>query len=330
MIHPLDRKQSKFGALRPSLTELWPRNTRGFLLENQLLRRGKKNKKDMEREEESKRLRLEKITEEAEQRRLATEYEQRKNERILREMKKPKFCFRRMKSEKMTRQTLMELTLTEQLGERQEMEKKLQKLAKTMVYLERAKREEAAPLIEVAYQKRPVEERILHEREQKMSMRIGSSTNGEPKDENLVRPMGFREIHKGIEVINTLGSKEYTHPVSLLAPVQRNVGQSAHYAILRKEIACYFHSRYKSRTYKKNDNVKVGDVVVKNQDFIEATQESNIFILCQPSLMGQLALDFSKSQLRKQCQYNMVEQDVVDEKVFSFWHNADPEALNLV
>ncbi|KAF7817951.1 eukaryotic translation initiation factor 3 subunit A [Senna tora] len=127
----------------------------------------------MEREEESKRLRLEKITEEAEQRRLATEYEQRKNERILGEMKKPKFCFRRMKikayqkEEKMTRQTLMELTLTEQLGERQEMEKKLQKLAKTMVYLERAKREEAAPLIEVAYQKRLVEERILHEREQR-------------------------------------------------------------------------------------------------------------------------------------------------------------------
>ncbi|KAF7816265.1 aspartic proteinase-like [Senna tora] len=83
-----------------------------------------------------------------------------------------------------------------------------------------------------------------------------------------------------------------------------------------KDCLLFPYSRYKSRTYKKNgtssqitydigsisgffsqDNVKVGDVVVKNQDFIEATQEST-----------------------------MVEQDVVDEKVFSFWHNADPEA----
>lgn len=39
-----------------------------------------------EREEESKRLRQQKITEEAEQRRLANEYEQRKNQRILREI----------------------------------------------------------------------------------------------------------------------------------------------------------------------------------------------------------------------------------------------------
>lgn len=68
----------------------------------------------------------------------------------------------------MTKQTLMELTLTEQLRERQEMEKKLQKLAKTMDYLERAKREEAAPLIEAAYQQRLVEERLLHEREQQV------------------------------------------------------------------------------------------------------------------------------------------------------------------
>lgn len=66
----------------------------------------------------------------------------------------------------MTKQTLMELALNEQLRERQEMEKKLQKLAKTMDYLERAKREEAAPLIESAFQHHLVEEKILHERNQ--------------------------------------------------------------------------------------------------------------------------------------------------------------------
>lgn len=70
--------------------------------------------------------------------------------------------------EKVTKQSLMELALSEQLRERQEMEKKLQKLAKTMDYLERAKREESAPLIDAAYQRRLVEERVLHEREQQV------------------------------------------------------------------------------------------------------------------------------------------------------------------
>jgi len=72
------------------------------------------------------------------------------------------------KQEKLTKQALMELALNEQLRERQEMEKKLQKLAKQMDYLERAKREEAAPLIEATYQQRLVEEKILHEREQQV------------------------------------------------------------------------------------------------------------------------------------------------------------------
>lgn len=63
----------------------------------------------------------------------------------------------------------MELALSEQLKERQEMEKKLLKLAKTMDYLERAKREEEAPLIEHAFQQRLVEEKIVHEQEQLVS-----------------------------------------------------------------------------------------------------------------------------------------------------------------
>ena len=68
----------------------------------------------------------------------------------------------------MDKKEIMEWTLLEQVRERQEMEKKLQKLRKTMDYLERAKREESAPLIEAAFQQRLVEERILHEREQQV------------------------------------------------------------------------------------------------------------------------------------------------------------------
>ncbi|TKY45578.1 Eukaryotic translation initiation factor 3 subunit A [Spatholobus suberectus] len=170
----------------------------------------------MEREEESKRLRLQKITEEAEQRRLATEYEQRKNQRILREIEEREIeeaqallqeAEKRIKKkgkkpiiegDKITKQTLMELTLTEQLRERQEMEKKLQKLAKTMDYLERAKREEAAPLIEAAYQQRLVEERILHEHEQQQEVELSKQRHeGDLKEkERLSRMISYKEIYQ--------------------------------------------------------------------------------------------------------------------------------------
>lgn len=75
----------------------------------------------------------------------------------------------------MTKQTVMELARSEQLRERQEMEKKLQKLAKTMDYLERAKREESAPLIEAAFQQRLVEERLRHEHDQQVVLSLSLS-----------------------------------------------------------------------------------------------------------------------------------------------------------
>lgn len=55
---------------------------------------------------------------------------------------------------------------------RQEMEKKWQKFAKIMDYLERAKREEAAPLIESAFQRHLAEEATLHEREQQVCIKL--------------------------------------------------------------------------------------------------------------------------------------------------------------
>lgn len=73
--------------------------------------------------------------------------------------------------EKVTKQTLLDLAMSEQIKEREDREKKLNKLSKTMDHLERAKREESAPLIEAAYQQRLVEERVLHEREQQVSIR---------------------------------------------------------------------------------------------------------------------------------------------------------------
>ncbi|KAG5244746.1 eukaryotic translation initiation factor [Salix suchowensis] len=65
------------------------------------------------------------------------------------------------------------------------MEKKLQKLVKTMDYLERAKREEAAPLIEAAFQQRLVEEKALHEHEQQQEIELSRQRHdGDLKEKN--------------------------------------------------------------------------------------------------------------------------------------------------
>ncbi|KAL9174966.1 hypothetical protein ABFS82_02G085200 [Erythranthe guttata] len=114
-------------------------------------------------------------------------------------------------------------------------------------------------------------------------------------------------------------------------------------------IACYFHSRFKaakSSTYTKigkpcsiqygsgsisgyfsQDNVLVGDVVVEDQVFIEATREGSLtFVLAK--FDGIFGLGFQEISVGDAVPvwYNMVDQGLVDEKVFSFWLNRDTEA----
>lgn len=111
--------------------------------------------------------------EEAEQKRLAAEFEPRKNQRILpiqlegaqallyEETEKCGSC-----KKKGAKKPIME----QQLREGQQMDKKLQKLAKTVNYLERAKGEEAIPSIEAGFQQRLEEEKVLHERKQQQEV----------------------------------------------------------------------------------------------------------------------------------------------------------------
>uniref|UniRef100_A0A2P2JHI6 Uncharacterized protein MANES_15G068900 n=2 Tax=Rhizophora mucronata TaxID=61149 RepID=A0A2P2JHI6_RHIMU len=113
-------------------------------------------------------------------------------------------------------------------------------------------------------------------------------------------------------------------------------------------VACYFHSRYKaahSSTYKKNgkqadihygtgaisgffsqDNVKVGDLVVKNQEFIEATREPSITFLVA-KFDGILGLGFQEISVGNAVPLwdNMVKQGLVKEPVFSFWFNRNAD-----
>ncbi|XVF14891.1 hypothetical protein REPUB_Repub09cG0099900 [Reevesia pubescens] len=218
MICPPVEKASKLTEILPGLGEVVDKEHKRLLARKSIIEKRKEEQErqllEMEREEESRRLKMQKITEEAEQKRLATEFEQRRVERIRQEIedreleeahalleetekrirkggkKKPI-----LEGEKLTKQVLMERALTEQLKERQEMEKKLQKLAKTMDYLERAKREETAPLIEAAFQKRLVEEQVLHEREQQLEVELSRQRHdGDLREKNRLSHMLVNKI----------------------------------------------------------------------------------------------------------------------------------------
>ncbi|XP_078429553.1 eukaryotic translation initiation factor 3A [Wolffia australiana] len=192
MIYPPTKKQPKLGETLVSLGETVDKEHKRLLARKSIIEKRKEEHErqmlELEREEESKRMKLQKLTEEAEQKRRATEFSRREEQRIRREIEerelqeaqelqqallleaekrgKKKGKRPAIEGEKVTKQALMELARSEQLKERQEMEKKLQKLAKTMDYMERARREEEDPLIEAAYQQRLVQEKILHEQEQ--------------------------------------------------------------------------------------------------------------------------------------------------------------------
>jgi translation initiation factor 3 subunit A len=71
---------------------------------------------------------------------------------------------------RLTKQILMEEALSEQMKERQEMERKLQKLSKTMDHLERAKREEERPLIENTYLKRLEDDEKFYQEQQEVPL----------------------------------------------------------------------------------------------------------------------------------------------------------------
>lgn len=113
-------------------------------------------------------------------------------------------------------------------------------------------------------------------------------------------------------------------------------------------IACFFHSKYKasaSSTYKKNgkpaaiqygtgsiagffsqDHVTVGDLVVEDQDFIEATKEPGVTFL-MAKFDGILGLGFKEISVGDAAPvwYNMVKQGLVKEPVFSFWFNRNSD-----
>ncbi|CAI5962996.1 unnamed protein product [Closterium sp. NIES-64] len=139
---------------------------------------------EKEREEQTAKLKQQRLTEEAEAKRLAAESARREEERIRREIEAKELEEARqllLEAEKrkgkkgkknledtmrLDKRQLMEEALSEQLKEKQEAERRLQKLVRTLDHLERARREEEKPLLESAYQQRLVEERAWFEQQQ--------------------------------------------------------------------------------------------------------------------------------------------------------------------
>lgn len=112
-------------------------------------------------------------------------------------------------------------------------------------------------------------------------------------------------------------------------------------------IACYFHSSYSSRlsrTYTKigkickipygsgyisgsysQDNVEVGGLIVKDQVFVEARIEKSIDLIFA-QFDGILGLGFQDISVGAEAPlwYNMVQQGLLSQQIFSLWLNQDP------
>ncbi|CAI7800671.1 unnamed protein product [Closterium sp. NIES-53] len=173
----------KFGADGAVEKEHWRLIARKMLIE----RRKEEAEREViekEREEQTAKLKQQRLTEEAEAKRLAAESARREEERIRREIEAKELEEARqllLEAEKrkgkkgkkniedtmrLDKRQLMEEALSEQLKEKQEAERRLQKLVRTLDHLERARREEEKPLLEAAYQQRLVEERAWFEQQQ--------------------------------------------------------------------------------------------------------------------------------------------------------------------
>ncbi|KAL4444951.1 hypothetical protein ABPG77_004001 [Micractinium sp. CCAP 211/92] len=128
---------------------------------------------ERERELEEQRLAAEQLAREAEERRKEQERARREAERIQRELEereqeelKAYMASRGKKvgeGEKLDAKAINQEVLTEQLRQQQELQRKLAKLAKQMDHLERARREEEAPLLAQAFeQKLKDDEQLFH------------------------------------------------------------------------------------------------------------------------------------------------------------------------
>ncbi|KAL5141413.1 Aspartic proteinase A1 [Glycine soja] len=73
------------------------------------------------------------------------------------------------------------------------------------------------------------------------------------------------------------------------------------------------------------DNVQVGDIIIKDQEFAEITREGSLALAALP-FDGILGLGFQDTSVGKVTPvwYNMLERGLISHKIFSLWLNQDP------
>ncbi|KAK9089722.1 hypothetical protein Scep_028804 [Stephania cephalantha] len=205
-------------------------------------------------------------------------------------------------------------------------------------------------LIRIGLKKRPFDPKYT------MAARI------ESKDANnlRIRKYGFHDNVVGSETdivaLKNYMDAQYFGEIGVGTPPQKftvvfDTGSSNLWVPSSKcllSIACYFHSKYKSsqsKTYKENgksaeihygsgaisgyfseDSVKVGDLVVHDQDFIEATSEPGVTFLVA-KFDGILGLGYKEISVggATPVWYNMLSKGLIKEPVFSFWLNRNTE-----
>jgi phytepsin len=203
---------------------------------------------------------------------------------------------------------------------------------------------DAEGLVRIALKKRPIDQ----------NSRVATRLSGDEAARPLLR--GAANSLSGDEG-DIVGLKNYMNAqyfgeIGIGTPAQKftvifDTGSSNLWVPSAKcyfSIACYLHSRYKagqSSSYKKNgkpaaiqygtgsiagyfseDSVTVGDLVVKDQEFIEATKEPGVTFLVA-KFDGILGLGFQEISVGKAVPvwYKMMEQGLVSDPVFSFWLN---------
>ncbi|XP_020249224.1 aspartic proteinase oryzasin-1-like [Asparagus officinalis] len=206
----------------------------------------------------------------------------------------------------------------------------------------------AEGLIRVGLKKKPLDEN---------SRLVGRFSEKEIKPLNCLRG-GLSDGSHSTDIISLKNylNAQYFGEIGIGTPPQKftvifDTGSSNLWVPSSKcyfSIACWVHSKYRSTrssTYQKNgksaaihygtgaisgffseDNVELGDLVVKDQEFIETTREPGITFLAA-KFDGILGLGFKEISVGNAVPvwYNMVEQGLVKDPVFSFWLNRKAE-----
>nr|XP_016516070.1 PREDICTED: cyprosin-like [Nicotiana tabacum] len=172
---------------------------------------------------------------------------------------------------------------------------------------------------------------------------------------DLNRKLGNSDLNDQIIYLKSYRDVHYFAEIGIGSPPQRFIvvfDTASSYLWVPSSrcffsIACYLRPRYKSRlsnTYTKigksckipfgtgsvhgffsQDNLKVGDAILKQQVFTEVTREG-YFTFLRARFDGVLGLGFQDTASRNVTPvwYNMLLQHMVTKSIFSFWLNRDP------